>query len=186
MMFDSLHKNPKIQLILGLFMGIAFGFLLQTGGVTDYNIILGQLLLTDFTVVKVMLAAVLVGMPGIYLMKEWGWVTLHVRSGTIGSNVIGGLIFGLGFGTLGYCPGTVAGAVGQGALDALVGGVPGILLGTGLFAALYPVLQEKILEKGPFPADTFPELLGVTPWMVVIPVAVFIVAIFVWLEYLGL
>ncbi|MBN1195287.1 MAG: YeeE/YedE family protein [Methanomicrobiaceae archaeon] len=185
-MFETLRTNSRAQLVLGLFMGIAFGFLLQTGGVTDYNIIIGQLLLTDFTVVKVMLAAVLVGMPGVYLMKEWGWVTLHVRSGAIGSTVIGGLIFGIGFAVLGYCPGTVAGAVGQGALDALVGGVPGILIGTGLFAALYPVLSEKILEKGPFPADTFPELLGVNPWMVVIPVAVFILAILAGLEYLGL
>ena len=55
--------------------------------------------------------------------------SLHAAEGSIGSNVIGGLIFGVGFGLLGYCPGTVAGAVGTGALDALFGGMVGVLMG---------------------------------------------------------
>ena len=45
---------------------------------------------------------------------------------------MGGLVFGVGFAVLRYCPGTVAAAVGRGALDALFAGVPGILLGAGL------------------------------------------------------
>jgi uncharacterized protein len=57
-----------------LTFGIAFGFLLQKGGATKYDVIVGQLLLTDFTVLKIMLSAVLVGMIGIYAMKTWvGW-----------------------------------------------------------------------------------------------------------------
>ena len=49
----------------------------------------------------------------------------HAAEGSFGSNVIGGLIFGVGFALLGYCPGTVAGAVGTGALDALAAGWSG-------------------------------------------------------------
>jgi len=48
--------------MIGLFIGILFGFLLQKGGVTKYDVIIGQLLLTDFTVVKIMLSAVITGM----------------------------------------------------------------------------------------------------------------------------
>ena len=65
-MLKSLHENKKIQLIIGLIIGIFFGFFLQKGGVTNYNIIIGQLLLTDFTVFKVMLSAVIVGMLGVF------------------------------------------------------------------------------------------------------------------------
>ena len=99
------HKNNRAQIVLGLLFGIVFGFLLQKGGVTDYNIIEGQLLLTDFTVLKVMLSAVMVGMIGFHLLKHFGYVQSHAAEGTIGSNVIGGLIFGVGFALLGYARG---------------------------------------------------------------------------------
>jgi len=185
-MFEELHANRTVQLGLGLVMGIAFGFFLQTGGVTDYNIIIAQLLLTDFTVVKVMLSAVLVGMIGVYLMKGRGMVRLHTKTGSVGSTVVGGLIFGAGFAILGYCPGTVAGAVGQGALDALFGGAVGILLGTGIYAAIYPALQKRVLGLGTFSSDTIPAMLHVNPWAVLLPLAVLILALFWVLESLGL
>jgi uncharacterized protein len=104
----------------------------------------------------------------------------------MGSNIIGGLIFGVGFAVLGYCPGTIAGAVGNGYLDALVGGVAGILIGTGLFAALYPRLKIGILKKGDFGNVTLPQLFKVSDWVVVAPVAVLIFLLLIWLERLGL
>lgn len=177
MSIETLRKNNTAQLLLGLLTGIAFGFLLQKAGVTNYNVIIGQLLLTDFTVVKVMLSAVLVGMIGIYAMKSAGVVRLHCRMGSVGATVIGGLIFGAGFALLGYCPGTAAGAVGTGALDALFG-VVGIAIGAGIFARLYPVLASTILNRGAFPAETVPELLGVRPVVVVAGVAGMILLLF--------
>lgn len=185
-MLKSLHKNKKVQLIIGLVIGIFFGFFLQKGGVTDYNIIIGQLLLTDFTVFKVMLSAVIVGMLGVYLLRSLGFAQLHPKPGSIGSTVIGGLIFGVGFAVLGYCPGTAAGAVGQGSLDALFGGVVGMLIGSGLFAAMYPKLQIKILNKGYFGDVTFPQLLKVNPWFVVITFAILLTAFLFWMENVGL
>jgi uncharacterized protein len=169
----------------GLMMGIVFGFLLQKGGVTKYDVILGQLLLTDFTVVKIILTAILTGMIGIYAMKSLGWVELSVKSGSWGMNGIGGLIFGVGFALLGYCPGTIAGAIGNGSLDALVGGLAGIWIGSGLFAALYPRLRSGILKKGDFGDLTLPKLFKVNDWLVVIPVAVLILALLVWIERAG-
>ena len=186
-------KNPvntsqkdKSPLVWGLAFGIVFGFLLQKGGATKYDIIIGQLLLTDFTVLKIMLSAVLTGMIGIYFMKTMGWVELYPKSGSIGKNIIGGLIFGIGFALLGYCPGTIAGAVGNGYLDAIVGGLAGILIGAGLFAALYPRLSQGILSKGDFGDLTFPRMLNVSAWVVVIPVAVLIFLLLYWLERAGL
>lgn len=185
MAFDQLRANKRAQIVLGLATGIVFGFLLQKGGVTGYGVILGQLLLTDFTVLKIMLSAVLVGMIGVYAMKSAGLVRLHYTRGAIGSTVVGGLIFGAGFAVLGYCPGTAAGAVGSGALDAAIGMI-GIGLGAGIFARLHPRLDRSIHRSGTFPAETLPELIGVRPGIVVVAVAILIAGILYLLEVLGL
>ncbi len=179
-------KKNQSPLFLGLAFGIVFGFLLQKGGATKYDVIIGQLLLTDFTVLKIMLSAVLTGMIGIYFMKTMGWVELYPKSGSAGKNIIGGLIFGAGFALLGYCPGTIAGAAGNGYLDAIVGGLAGILIGAGLFAALYPRLNRGILKWGEFGDLTLPRWSKVNDWIVVLPVAVLIFLLLFWMERAGL
>lgn len=184
-MLTKLHSNQRLQLVLGLVVGIAFGFLLQKGGVTNYDVILGQLLLTDFTVVKVMLSAVITGMIGVYALRSLGLARLHPKSGSIGSTVVGGLLFGVGFAVLGYCPGTISGAIGQGSLDALIGGTVGILLGSWLFATFSPKLQKPVLDKGDFGPVTLPEVLKVNPWAVVIPAAGLLTALLFALERFG-
>jgi uncharacterized protein len=178
--------KKNYQLIWGLLFGIIFGFLLQKGGATHYNVIVSQLLLTDFTVLKIMLSAVVTGMIGVYFMKNKGWIQLHPKKGSVGINVIGGLIFGVGFALLGYCPGTIAGAVGNGYLDATVGGVIGIMIGAGIFAAYYPRLKVGILQKGDYGDVSLPQLLKVNDWVVIIPVSVLIIALLYWIESMGL
>ncbi|MBD3181512.1 YeeE/YedE family protein [Candidatus Poribacteria bacterium] len=185
-MLKSLHSKKRAQLFIGLIIGILFGFLLQKGGVTKYDVIISQLLLKDFTVVKIMLTAVIVGMIGIHFMKNLGLVQLHPKPGSVGMSVIGGLIFGAGFAVLGYCPGTIAGAVGQGSIDALIGGVVGIILGSGIFASMYPKLQEPVLMKNSFGELTLPQLFKVNEWIVVIPFVIVITIILWLLENAGL
>lgn len=185
-MLAAIRSNKRTRLILGLIVGILFGMLLQKGGAAEHDVILGQLLLTDFTVVKIMLSASVTGMLIIHILKSLNLVQLHPKPGSFGSSVVGGLLFGVGFAVLGYCPGTIAAGVGQGALDALIAGVPGILIGSGIFAAYYPKLQKTILSKGDFGQVTLPELFKVNPWVVVIPVATVLLALLVWLERAGL
>jgi len=186
MTLDTIRSDDRLQIVLGLLFGICFGFLLQKGGVTDYNVIEGQLLLTDFTVLKVMLSAVIVGMIGFHLLKHYGYVRSHAAEGTVGANIVGGLVFGAGFALLGYCPGTVAGAVGTGALDALFGGMVGMLIGAGLFAGLYPKLRNTILIRGPFPAVTVPEFLHLNLWIAVILMEACMIGFLLVLEHSGL
>jgi uncharacterized membrane protein YedE/YeeE len=179
-MLDRLHANKKIQLALGLAMGILFGILLQKGGMTHYDIVLKQLLFEDWTVIKINIMAVIVGAIGIFTLRHFGLVRLHPKPAAWGASAIGGLIFGAGLATLGYCPGTVTGAMGQGSYDALTGGFFGILLGAGLFAHFYPTLDRHFLSKGPIQAKTFPELLGVAPWKLVVPMIV-VLGVALWL-----
>jgi uncharacterized protein len=179
-------KGKGMRLVSGLLFGIVFGFLLQKGGVTKYDVIVNQLLLTDFTVLKVMLSAVVVGMIGLYAMQGLGWIKLRPKSGSWGKNAIGGLIFGLGFALLGYCPGTIAGAIGNGYLDAATTGLVGIILGSGLLAAIYPGLKKRVLTKGNFAHVTLPQALKVNNWAVIIPLAALIVVMLYFVERAGL
>jgi uncharacterized protein len=181
----AIRRSRPAQIVLGLVTGIFFGFFLEKGGATRYGIIEGQLLLTDFTVLRLMLSAVMVGMVLFPILKHYGYANLHAADGTIGANVIGGLIFGAGFALLGYCPGTVAGAVGTGALDALIGGMVGMLIGAGIFAESYPALKDGILSRGPFPAVTIPELLRVNTVIAVILLEAGMIGLLLLLEYAG-
>ncbi len=178
-------EEDKRPLFFGLGFGILFGFLLHKGGATKYDVIVGQLLLIDFTVLKIMLSAIATGMIGVYLMKSLGWIKLSIKSGSVGKNVIGALIFGVGFAVLGYCPGTIAGAVGNGYLDAIVGGLAGIILGTWIFAVMYPKLKDGILKNGDFGDITIPRLLKLNDWLVVVPAAMFIILMLFWIENAG-
>jgi uncharacterized protein len=135
---------------------------------------------------EVMLSAVVTGMIGVHLLRDLGLAQLHPKPGSVGMSVIGGLIFGVGFGLLGYCPGTVAGAIGNGYLDALLGGAVGMVIGAGLFAAVYPKLQAGILRKGEFGTITLPELLKVNAWVLVAPVALALVLLLWIIERAGL
>tara|TARA_R110002073_G_scaffold149534_3_gene303246 strand:- start:5016 stop:5591 length:576 start_codon:yes stop_codon:yes gene_type:complete len=158
-MFDPIWK-----LALGLFTGILFGILLQKGGVAKYRVILGQFLLNDWTVVKVMGTAVVVGMIGIYALLPTGAVSLHIKPLQWGGILFGGLIFGVGMSLLGYCPGTGVAACGEGRKDAYVG-VLGMLVGAGLYVAAYPALNLWIERFGDAGKITLPEVTGTSPWL---------------------
>ena len=178
-------KKSK-ELLWGFVFGILFGFLLHKGGVTSYDVIVGHLLLTDFTVIKIILTAVITGMLGIHLMRRLGWLQFSVKPGSWGKNAVGGLIFGVGFALLGYCPGTIAGAIGGGQLDALISGLAGIILGSWLFALVYPRVRSGILMKGDFGDLTLPKLFKVNEWLVIIPFAALLSLVLYLIERAGL
>jgi hypothetical protein len=157
-----------------LVFGIAFGFLLQKGGVAKYHILMGMLLLEDFTVAKVMLSAIVVGMVGVLAMNSLGIVELHIKPTRYAANILGGLVFGIGFAILGYCPGTGAAALGQGNLDA-IGGVLGLMAGSYLFALVSATLSRTVLKWGDRGKLVLPDVLHVPRWGVVLALTFIIV-----------
>ncbi|MGL4495323.1 MAG: YeeE/YedE thiosulfate transporter family protein, partial [Beijerinckiaceae bacterium] len=60
------------SLVLAVVFGAAFGWLLHRGRVADYNTIVRQFLFKDFTVIKIMLTAIIVGGVGVFLMQSAG------------------------------------------------------------------------------------------------------------------
>jgi uncharacterized protein len=173
------------MLLFGLITGILFGFLLQKARVLRYDKQLGALRLMDMTIVKFMFSSILVGMVGVYLLSDLGLAKLSLKSTVLGGNILGGLIFGLGWGMLGYCPGTSAGALGEGRWDALWG-ILGMLGGAALYAEAYPVLKTTVLTWGNLGKITIPQILGVGHWVIIPIFVVGGLALFWWFEKKGL
>lgn len=173
------------DLFYGLITGLLFGFLLQKGRVLRYDKQLGALLLKDMTIVKFMLTSIIVAMVGTYLLLDLGLVKLSIKATILGANIIGGVIFGLGWGLLGYCPGTSAGALGEGRWDALWG-IGGMLLGAALYAEAFPTMKATVLTWGNFGKLTLPQLLGINHWLVIIPLVAATLFLFRWFEKRGL
>ena len=168
-------------LIYGLVTGILFGFFLQRGQVLRYDKQIGALRLMDMTIVKFMLTAILVGAVGIYLLYDFGFAQLSIKSTILGATITGGLLFGIGWGLLGYCPGTAIGAIGEGRWDGLWG-VLGMLAGGALYAEAYPLIKKSLLTWGDLGKITLPGILSINHW-VVIPVFVLVgVGLFIFFE----
>jgi len=170
-----------MSLIYGVITGIIFGFLLQKAQVLRYDKQLGALRLIDMTILKFMLSAIVVGSIGIYLFKDLGVIQLSIKSTSIGAQVVGGLAFGIGWGLLGYCPGTAAGAMGEGRIDGLCG-VFGMLCGGALYAIVYPFMKAHIISIGKYGGIGVPQLIGINHWIVIIGLAVLTILLFLFFE----
>lgn len=161
----------------GLITGIFFGILLQKAQVLRYDKQVGAMRFLDMTIFKFMLSSIIVSAIGIYLLKDLGLIKLSVKGTSIGAQLVGGSLFGIGWGLLGYCPGTAVGAIGEGRLDALWG-ILGMLCGAALYAEVYPFMKAKIITLGNYGKLTLPQALGVSHWLVIVVFALIVLAMF--------
>ena len=173
------------ELLTGAITGILFGFLMQKAQVIRYDRQLAALRLQDMTIVKFMLTTILVAMVGIYLLFDLGLIKLSIKPLILGGNVLGGLIFGIGWGIVGYCPATAMGALGEGRYDSAFG-LLGMIIGAGLYAEAYPLMKETILTWGDFGKITLPVLLGINHWIVIVILGAAFIGLFRWFEKKGL
>jgi thiosulfate/3-mercaptopyruvate sulfurtransferase len=111
-------------LFAALVIGLAFGLVLERAGFGSSRRLAGIFYFRDMTVLKVMFTAVVTAMLGLSLAVALGWIDLDTQVYLIptiyGAQVVGGLIFGVGFVISGWCPGTAAVGTASGKLDGLV------------------------------------------------------------------
>ncbi len=150
--------------LMALATGGVFGFLMQRSEVLRYDRQLGALLMEDMTIVKFMLSAVATGMVGLHALSFLGMISFSVKAAVLGTNLFGGVVFGLGWALLGYCPGTAVGALGEGRVDALAG-ILGMVLGAVLFAELYPFTKLSVFAWGDLGKITLPGFTGTNPFL---------------------
>ena len=168
-------------MLYGIVTGIIFGFLLQKAHVLRYDKQVGALRLMDMTIIKFMLSAMIVASIGIYLLKDLSLVQLSVKSTSIGAQLVGGTLFGIGWGLLGYCPGTAVGALGEGRLDGLWG-ILGMVCGGALYAVAYPFTKAHIISIGSYGKITLPQVMGLNRWIVILVLTTLSVLLFRFFE----
>jgi uncharacterized protein len=89
--------------ILALLLGLAFGFVLNKAGLTQYHKIVNVFRFTDMAVLKFMMSGLVVAMISLYALKGLGVVTFPAVPATyVAGNLLGGLIFGTGMAVTGY------------------------------------------------------------------------------------
>jgi uncharacterized protein len=166
---------------LGLITGVIFGFLLQKGRVLRFDKQVGAMLLKDMTIVKFMLSAIIVGMIGILLLSHTGVIKLSHKAMNLGGVLLGGSLFGAGWAVMGFCPGTSVGALGEGRWHAVFA-VIGMITGAAIYAELYPFFKSTILAWKDFGKIGLPEIIGVSPWVIVFLFFCGTAALFFWFE----
>jgi uncharacterized membrane protein YedE/YeeE len=149
------------SLWIALAIGVGFGFFLERAGLGNSVKLAAQFYLRDLTVFKVMFSAIVTAMLGLFLLSTVGLVDLarlEVPGTFLWSQLIGGLVFGVGFVIGGYCPGTGCVALSSGRLDGVA-----VLVGMGVgvfgFGELFPWLRGLYTASAIGPA-TLPGLLG--------------------------
>ena len=133
------------KVLLGLCSGIAFGFVIQRVGATDPNRMTRAHLMLDPDIPRFMLAAVALSAVGLFGLQAAGVGRTMVLPTSLVATGLAAVLFGIGWGLCGYCPGTTWAAVGEGRLDAvfaLLGGLAGTAVFAQLHESLIPLLYD--------------------------------------------
>lgn len=166
-------------ILIGLATGIVFGFALEKSRVFEPGVIVGQMQLKNFLMLKVFLAAVITGLIVLAVMNGMLGVKLSLKPLLFKADIIGGLILGAGIALAGACPGTTLAQIGAGYRDSifiLLGGIAGALTYGYFDAPITTFFAEKGDKIG------FDQLLGLPFWTVATTFAVLLSAILGGLE----
>lgn len=144
--FPIEFATDDLRLLTGIFIGFAFGFVLERAGFGNARKLAGQFYLEDMTVFKVMFTAILVAMVGLFGLASLGFVDMSmiwINPTFIPAQAVGGFLLGIGFIMSGLCPGTSVVSMVSGRIDGWVT-FAGIFVGIGLFTVTvdwFPGLQ---------------------------------------------
>lgn len=132
------------SLVIMLFIGIAFGIVLEQAGFSSTRRLVGIFYGYDFVVLKVFFTAGVTAMVGLIFMSYFGWIDssmIYVNSNHLWSAIAGGVIMGFGFVIGGYCPGTSVCAAAIGKIDAMFF-ILGIILGIFVYGLNFPFFNQ--------------------------------------------
>lgn len=158
-----------LEILAPLLLGVAFGLCLHKAGLTHYARIVNVYRLRDLTVIRFMLTALAVAAVTIQAGISLGFIArAPLPMTSLLANVVGGLVFGVGMASAGYCPGTIVAEVGEGRLDALFAGIAGLFVGALSFGLLYPYIMPTLGRIGALGRITLAEWSHAHAWLVVL------------------
>ncbi len=168
----SLPVVGPLSLPLGVLSGFVFGWILHRARLADTTVIVNQFRLRDFTLMKAMLTAILVGGIGVLFLHRHGLAAYHIKPANLLGVAIGGVLFGIGMAVLGYCPGSGLAAIGAGSIHALVG-TAGMIAGAIAYALSFDWLRTHILSVGALGPLRLPDITGIPDlvWFAILALA---------------
>ena len=167
--------------LVGLVMGLLFGLALEKSRVFEPGVIVGQMQLKNFTMLKVFLTSVAAGLVFLAILHGTGVIELGPKATQLVSNIAGGLILGSGLVLAGACPGTSLAQIGAGYKDAWYI-LAGSLLGALFYGYIKAPVIDPLLAIGDFGKVRLDQILSVPFWIVALIFAAIIVAVLYWLE----
>ena len=169
-----------VAIAVGLLMGIVFGLALEKSRVFEPGIIVGQMQLRNFIMLKVFLTAVATGAVVLAVLNGFGFVKLQPKAALYAADIVGGLILGVGITLAGACPGTTLAQIGVGYRDALFTLVGG-LAGAVAFSYAQPWLNKTLLASGDGKI-IFTDWIGIPYWAGALGLAAVLAIVLVRLE----
>ncbi|WP_436515904.1 YeeE/YedE thiosulfate transporter family protein [Ekhidna sp. To15] len=166
--YDFGWIGEEASLAFALLIGVAFGFFLERAGLGSAKKLSAQFYLKDLTVFKMMFTAIITAMLGVFWLNWLGVIhadLIYLTPTFVWPQVIGGLVFGVGFIIGGYCPGTSCVASSTGSLDGLMN-VAGLFFGIFIFGELYPWIED-FYTAGAMGNVTFAEVFKLPEGVVV-------------------
>ena len=160
--------------------GIGFGFALERAGFGNSNNLAAQFYLKDMRVLKVMFTAIMTAMLLIFWADALGLLSysqLYINPAYLGSGILGGLIFGMGFVVGGYCPGTALVSMATFKLDGLFF-VMGLVAGMTVFGETVDRFRVFYDTNGYLGVVTLPEILHLRQGAVVLGVVLLALGMF--------
>lgn len=151
-----------LAIVVGLGMGIVFGVALEKSRVFEPGMIVGQMQLQSFIMLKVFLTAVATGAVVLAVLNGFGLVKLQPKAALYAADILGGLMLGAGIALAGACPGTTLAQIGAGYRDALFT-LAGGLAGAVAYSYLQPTLSRTLLASGDGKI-IFTGLVGIPYW----------------------
>lgn len=170
----------EFAIVTGLVMGIAFGFALEKSRVFEPGVIVGQMQLRNFLMLKIFLTAVATGAVVLAVLNGLGMVKLQPKAAAYGADIVGGLILGAGIALAGACPGTTLAQIGAGYRDALFTLVGG-LFGAVAYSYLQPAIAKTFLSQSGAKV-VLSDVIGIPYWQGALALAAIIVVILIALE----
>jgi len=160
------------EIWLGLFSGIAFGFVIQRVGATNPHKMARAHLMIAGDIPKFMLMAVILSAIGLLGLETAGVANTRVLPTSLVATGVAGVLFGIGWGFCGYCPGTTWAAAGEGRMDAVFALIGG-LAGAAVFAHLHGYLVPLLYDPFNVGQITLADWTGSRPAAVVLLVFIF-------------
>ncbi len=175
--YEIISQNTN--LLLAFFIGIGFGWVLESSGFSSSRKLAGVFYGYDAVVLKVFFTAAVTAMLGLLFFSLFGWINLdyvYINPTYINSAVWGGVIMGAGFIMGGFCPGTSFCAASIGKIDAFVF-IGGLFIGVLIFAEGYP-LWETLYKKNFLGFPKISEALGIADGLLTLLVILAAVGMF--------